>query len=269
MKLSITAIENAAWETPLVLRGNFIDSIHRASEMGYQGIELHVADSGRLDRDAIEEALQINRISLSAIGTGPSYSQEGICFTHRDEGVRKEAIRRMKNHIRFASETDAVVIIGLIKGMRSNCSNADTYFKYFREGMDICIREAQNFQVTLVLEIIDRFESDWLNTIEEGVHLLEEFPDEHVRLHIDTFHMNIEEKDPAESILKAGNCIGYVHIADSDRWYPGHAHYDFASTMNALNTIGYKGYISLESFPYPEQVIAAKECRKFINKLYK
>ena len=81
MKTSITAIESASWSTPLVLRGSFTDSIAQAARLGYQGIELHIMDSDQLDKAAIQRALRENRISLTSIGTGPSYSQQGIFLT--------------------------------------------------------------------------------------------------------------------------------------------------------------------------------------------
>ncbi len=112
--------------------------------------------------------------------------------------------------------------------------------------------------MTLAFEVIDRFESDWLNTVDEGLALLQEYPSEFLTLHLDTFHMNIEEADCAECIKRAGKKIGHVHVADSDRWYPGHAHYDFASTFAALKEVGYEGAVALESFLYPDPETAAR-----------
>ena len=109
----------------------------------------------------------------------------------------------------------------------------------------------------LAFEVIDRFESDWLNTVDEGLKLLDSFGSDALSLHLDTFHMNIEEPDCAESIRKAGKRIGHVHVADSDRWYPGHAHYDFASTFSALKEVGYERAVALESFLYPDPETAA------------
>lgn len=258
MKTSITAIESASWSTPLVLRGSFTESIARAARLGYEGIELHITDSDQLDKAAIQNALRDNHISLTSIGTGPSYSQHHIFMTHALKEVREEAVRRMKGHIRFGAETGAVVIIGLIKGQRKDCLEPKRYETYFETGMETCIREAERLGVTMVFEVIDRFESDWLNTIDEGLALLERFSSNQLKLHLDTFHMNIEEGNLRDAIRRAGKQIGHIHVADSDRWYPGHAHYDFRETFDALQEVGYEGAVALESFLYPEPETAAR-----------
>ena len=221
MKTSITGIESASWYTPLVLRGTYTDMIRQAAQLGYDGIELHLMDSDAVDKKAIITALKENHVELTSIGTGPSYSQKRIFMTNEDEAVRKEAIRRMIGHIRFGSETGAVVIIGLMKGQKKDCGDPVKYDAYFRTGMEACIKEAERLGVLLAFEVIDRFESDWLNTVDEGLKLLDSFGSDALSLHLDTFHMNIEEPDCAESIRKAGKRIGHVHVADSDRWYPG------------------------------------------------
>lgn len=258
IKTSITAIEQAGWNTPLVLRGDFKDSIAAASALGYDGIEIHLTDSGALDQPGIRSALRRCHMELTSIGTGPSYSQNGIFLTSSSPEIRKEAVRRMKGHIRFASDYGAVVIIGLIKGQKKDCREPEQYMEYFRAGMDGCIREAEKQGVTMAFEVIDRFESDWLNTVDEGLDLLDYFQSDNLSLHLDTFHMNIEEPDSVKSILKAGKRIGHVHVADSDRWYPGHAHYDFEAAFAALRQTGYTGAAALESFLYPDPETSAR-----------
>lgn len=258
MKTSITAIERAGWHTPLVLRGSHEDCIRQAARLGYDGIELHLLDSEDMDRPAVLRALKEWGICLTSIGTGPSYSQQRIFLTSPDAEARKEAARRMKGHIGLGAETGAVVIIGLMKGQKKDCPDPSDYESYFKSGMELCLREAERLGVTLALEVIDRFESDWLNTVDEGLELLKEYDSDRLTLHLDTFHMNIEEADLAACIRRAGKAIGHVHVADSDRWYPGHAHYEFESTFAALKEVGYEGAVALESFLYPDPETAAR-----------
>ena len=258
MKTSITAIESASWSTPLVLRGPQVSCIEQAARLGYDGIELHLIDSDAIDKNEVKKALRDNHISLTSIGTGPSYSQHRVFFTSGNEEIRREALRRMKGHIRLGADTGAVVIIGLMKGQKKDCSDPKKYDEYLQAGMEVCLREAEHLKVMLAFEVIDRFESDWLNTVDEGLELLNEYGSEYLSLHLDTFHMNIEESDCAECIKRARGKIGHVHVADSDRWYPGHAHYDFVSTFSALKEVGYEGAVALESFLYPEPETAAR-----------
>lgn len=267
MKTSITAVERASWNTPLVINGNLEYGIACAAHWGYDGIELHLLDSDIVDKKAIIQSLKSHGISLTSIGTGPSYSQEGIFLTSPSLEKRREAVRRMIGHIRFGAETGAVVIIGLIKGQKKDGTDSGHYMDYFYDGMESCIREAERLGVNLVFEVIDRFESDWLNTVDEGLQLLNTLGSDSLLLHLDTFHMNIEEPDCSYSIRRAGRKVGHIHVADSDRWYPGHAHYEFRSTFQALHEIGYSGAVALESFQYPDPETAARRSLEVIKPL--
>lgn len=215
---SITAIEAASWETPLVLRGPFMETIPQAHRLGYPGIELHIKDADALDHAALASCLRDNGVQLTSIGTGPSYSQDRVFLTHPDESVRTEALRRMRGHIRLGAELGAVVIIGLMKGQKKDCGPETPYDSYLDAGLTQCLAWAEDQGVTLAFEVIDRFESDWLNTVEEGMALLDRYRSPRLTLHLDTFHMNIEEADLSQAILRAKGRIGHVHVADSDRW---------------------------------------------------
>lgn len=255
---SITSIEAASWETPLVLRGPFAETIPQAHRLGYPGIELHIKDSDALDHAALAACLRENGVQLTSIGTGPSYSQDRVFLTHPDASVRAEALRRMQGHIRLGAELGAVVIVGLMKGQRRDCGPEAPYDACLDTGLEQCLAWAEAQGVILAFEVIDRFESDWLNTVEEGMALLDRFRSPSLTLHLDTFHMNIEEADLTQAILRAKGHIGHVHVADSDRWYPGHAHYDFQETFAALRQAGYQGAVALESFLYPDPETAAR-----------
>lgn len=69
---------------------------------------------------------------------------------------------------------------------------------------------------------------------------------------LDTFHMNIEEPNIAESIRACGDRLFHFHVADSNRWYPGAGHLDFPSILGALRATGYSGFVSAEYVPLPD-----------------
>ena len=140
------------------------------------------------------------------------------------------------------------MIIGLIKGKVSDCESRESYFSNLISALQECAEEAGKYQVYLGLEVINRYESDVINTVEEGLELLELVGSPWLQLHLDTYHMNIEERDIANSIRLAQGKICHVHVADSDRWYVGHGHYDFEETLRALK----------ETFYFPDMVSSAK-----------
>jgi len=102
--------------------------------------------------------------------------------------------------------------------------------------------------VDLVLEVVNRFESNLLNTTAQGLRFLKDTGSDHVRLHLDTFHMNIEEANPAAAIRLAGDKIGYFHVGESNRGYLGDGVIDFDRIFDALLEIDYQRDIVFESF---------------------
>ncbi|MDX8478395.1 sugar phosphate isomerase/epimerase [Mesorhizobium sp. VK24D] len=102
--------------------------------------------------------------------------------------------------------------------------------------------------VTLNLEIVNRFESNLLNTAAQGLAFIEDTGSDNIFLHLDTFHMNIEEADVGLAIRHAAKTIGYVHIGESHRGFLGTGSIDFAAIFDALTAIGYSDDLSFESF---------------------
>jgi D-psicose/D-tagatose/L-ribulose 3-epimerase len=102
--------------------------------------------------------------------------------------------------------------------------------------------------VDLVLEVVNRFETNLLNTTAQGLDFVAATGSDHVRLHLDTFHMNIEEANPAAAIRLAGDKIGYFHIGESNRGYLGDGVIDFERIFDALLDIDYNRNITFESF---------------------
>jgi D-psicose/D-tagatose/L-ribulose 3-epimerase len=102
--------------------------------------------------------------------------------------------------------------------------------------------------VELVLEVVNRFESNLLNTTAQGLSFVEATGSDHVRLHLDTFHMNIEEANPAAALRLAGDKLGYFHIGESNRGYLGDGVINFDLMFDALLDIGYARDITFESF---------------------
>ncbi len=102
--------------------------------------------------------------------------------------------------------------------------------------------------VTINLEIVNRFESNLLNTAAQGLTFIEDTGSDNIFLHLDTFHMNIEEADVGLAIRHAARKIGYVHIGESHRGFLGTGNIDFAAIFDALTAIGYNDDLSFESF---------------------
>jgi D-psicose/D-tagatose/L-ribulose 3-epimerase len=115
---------------------------------------------------------------------------------------------------------------------------------------------AHERQLKLAIEPLNRFETDFINTVEQGLHLVNDVGSPAMGLLLDTFHMNIEEKDPAQAILKAGGHIGHFHACGCDRGTPGNDHINWPAIAQALKTVNYQGSVVIESFTQDVKVIA-------------
>jgi D-psicose/D-tagatose/L-ribulose 3-epimerase len=108
----------------------------------------------------------------------------------------------------------------------------------------------------ICVEPLNRFETDFLNTCDQGLKLIRDVGSKALRLHLDTFHMNIEEKNQAAAIRKAGKLLGHFHACGSDRGTPGNDHIDWKPIATALRSVGYRGDVVIESFTTDVKVIA-------------
>lgn len=119
----------------------------------------------------------------------------------------------------------------------------------------IC-RYAEARDKKIFIEPLNRFETDFLNTVEQGLALIEAVGSPALQLHLDTFHMNIEEKFQAAAIRKAGKHLGHFHACGSDRGTPGGDHTDWTNIAAGLKAVRYEGDIVIESFTQDVKVIA-------------
>jgi len=117
-------------------------------------------------------------------------------------------------------------------------------------------RYAEKKKKIIAIEPLNRFETDFINTCEQAIQMVKDVGSPALAIHLDTFHMNIEEKDQAAAIRRAGKLLGHLHACGSDRGTPGNDHIDWKSIATALKRIGYKRDVVIESFTPDVQVIA-------------
>jgi D-psicose/D-tagatose/L-ribulose 3-epimerase len=108
--------------------------------------------------------------------------------------------------------------------------------------------KAKESGITLGMEVVNRYESNVLNTAAQAVEFVKRVSLPNVKVHLDCYHMNIEEADVAAAIRDTGNNLGYFHTGDSHRGYLGSGSIDFSKIFRALVAIDYQGPITFESF---------------------
>ena len=115
---------------------------------------------------------------------------------------------------------------------------------------------AEELDILLCLEILNRFESPLLNDCEEGIRYCREVGSPNCKLLLDTFHMNIEEDDMAGAIRRAGSLLGHVHVGEANRKLPGMGRLPWAEMGEALREIGFDGIVVMEPFMKPGGAVA-------------
>lgn len=249
---------------PLLFGGRLAEGLRLAGELGFDVVELSLREAGDVDRSSLRRSLDESGLALSGIATAQACLFDGLCLSSEQASVRDATVRHLETLIELAAEFGAAVILGGIRGRLD-----DDFAKRIAQragavkAISDCARRASGLGVEILVEPINRYETNFVNTTDEAIELIEELGLPSVRLLLDTFHMNIEERSFADTIRRAGSRLGYVHLVDSNRLAPGQGHLPFGSILQALDDIGFNGPMVAEVMPLPDAASAARHTAEF------
>jgi sugar phosphate isomerase/epimerase len=245
---------------PFVLWDDLPTACSKAAQMGFDAIEIFPPSPDVLTRLPLANMLDDHGLQLAAVGTGAGWVKHRLTLADPDPNQRSKAIDFVKSIIDVAGKHGASAIIGSMQGRSGGEVTASDAHKYLLDGLSVCGRHAESYNVPLLYEPLNRYETNQVNTLAGGKAFLNRLGANHnVKLLADLFHMQIEETDVAAAIVAAGDTIGHVHFVDSNRRPVGLGHTDFRGIIAALRSVGYTGYLSAEAFPYPDQDAAASQ----------
>jgi 5-keto-L-gluconate epimerase len=233
------------------------ETIPALAGFGFEGVELAIRDPGHVDVEGLAAAAERSGIAVPAVGTGQAYVEEGLSLTASEEPVRVRAAARLLAQVSVARRLGALVIVGLIHGPIPPETDRTLAEDRLLEGLGTVARAARTAGVRLVIEPINRYETNWLNTVEEVLDLIDRLGEDNVGVLPDTFHMNIEETDAPAALRLGGTRVWHVHVADSNRRAPGWGHLNFDPIVQTLGEMGYAGFLSAEILPQPGVLDAA------------
>jgi len=269
MKLSIVlSVQQARFEA-VAFKGNLEDNLAKIAGWGYDGVELAIRNPTAVDADKLADLVAAHGLVVPAIGTGQAWGEEGLSYSDPDPAIRRAAVQRTLAHLPLARRLDAIVIVGLLRGvLRPGVSRAQA-MTWIAQALAECCSEAAKSGVRLALEPINRYETTLINRVAEGLELIERIGADNLGLLFDTFHADIEEPSIEASVATAGDRLFHVHVADSNRCYPGAGHLDFAGILGALQpgALGYSGFVSGEFMPYPDADTAAQRSIEYLRSL--
>lgn len=263
-KFALSSADEAPLTAPILLRGDLSDNLIQASRLGYHALEVHTRETVLWDYLDIEKLMRECNMKISAIVTGRLNTEGQVNLIDDVPYITQSAIVGMKQYIEMAERFKTDIVVGWIKGKIPAGSSEKKYLDRLAYHLQILDDYAGERGVRMFLEVINHYETNIFNTAEATMEFIEANHLENCFVHLDTFHMGIDETDPVEAIKLCGKKLGYVHFADNTRSYPGSGQFDFRKIIQALDTIGYQGYLSVECLPKPDGLTAARYAIKHL-----
>ena len=260
--------EVAPFEKIMGLSGDLESNFALLAEHGYEGVELRPLDVMLLDRDQIRRLAEKHKLWIAMVTTGNIFSMLGVSLSDNDESVRQEAIKIGKQIIDFAHALDADINIGTFRGKYKPDVDKDATYDLALDAFKLLSEYAAPLNVAIGLEPINRNTTDFINTTREGCEMVDKVGCDNFKVQMDTQHMFVED-DVIPTILEyAPKYNLLVHLADSDRCYPGHGEIDFEPVIGAFKQSGYDGAFSIEPFQKPDQITGVKESMRYLEPIF-
>jgi D-psicose/D-tagatose/L-ribulose 3-epimerase len=231
--------------------------LKKCRDWGFDSVEIAVEELSHIDAKMLKKALGDNGLVCASTCsvTGPG----------RDlRGSKKEQLATLdyiKALLDLMAEINSPVCLGPIYSSvgRAEMVNKDERAKQW----DLVVRHLHDLSmyagqrsVKIALEPLNRYETDFINTAEQVMQLVRDVGHDHIGVLLDTYHMNIEEKDSAGAIRRVGDKLFHFHACGCDRGTPGNDHIEWDPVVAALKAVNYDGSVVIESFTTDVKVIA-------------
>jgi D-psicose/D-tagatose/L-ribulose 3-epimerase len=221
--------------------------LEKLKRIGYDGVEVPIFDLDlkkwkRWARRLDEMGLQRTANTVIAPEHNP---------VSADPAIRDAAYQHMRAVVDCCAEVGSSILCGphqVALGVFTGRGATEEEWKRSVDHLRRVAEYASGPGITLAEEVVNRFELYHLNTLDQAIRLVDEVDHPNCRIHLDTFHSHIEEKDPAAAIRRAGSRIAHVHISENDRGVPGTGSVAWAATFDALREVGYDGWLTVEAF---------------------
>ncbi|MFW6161218.1 MAG: sugar phosphate isomerase/epimerase family protein [Planctomycetota bacterium] len=224
-----------------------VDLVKKVADFGYDGVEVPFNDLSVLDAQATRQALEAAGMGMTACCV--MTKTENI--TGAEPAVRQAGIARLKRMIDITAEMGGDAVAGpLYAPVRylPGRSRTEDEWKWCVEGLRAAAEHAETAKIDLAIEPLNRFETYVIMTVDDGTKMVEAVGHPRLKVQVDTFHANIEEKDTAAAIRACGDRVGHFHASECDRGVPGTGNVRWGEAFAALKAVDYDRWVTIESF---------------------
>ncbi|MCD6384346.1 sugar phosphate isomerase/epimerase [Candidatus Sumerlaeota bacterium] len=221
--------------------------IDHCKELGLDLIEIPLMEIRGVDPESIRKRL--DEIGLGVVTS--TVLKEETDITSDEPVVRKRGVEYLKECVEKTAEMGGEVFSGVIYsaiGRKLSGKPEKKHWEWSAEALKEVAQYAQKFNLRLGLEPVNRYETFLINTAEQALQLIEMIGESNVGVHLDAYHMNIEENDFYEATKKVCHLLCHYHLSESHRGIPGTGTVDWEGIYRALGECNYQGVVGLESF---------------------
>lgn len=229
--------------------------IQKAADMGFDGVEIPIFEPDNVDVEATKDALGAAGMECTTC----SILGDDRDLISDDPAIRENAKKYMKDCVEISAALGSPIFCGPLYsavGKLVGRSRTQEEWDLAVTGLRELAKVAGENGVTLAIEPLNRFETYFINIAEDAVKLVRDVDHPNIKVHLDTFHMNIEEKNLYEAIRNTGELLSHMHCCENDRGAPGSGHVDWDGVFKALHELNYDGWIVIESFVPAIEAIA-------------
>ena len=235
-------------------------------DCGYDGIELNLDQPLGVDLDDLQRWVSELGLTVPAFLTGAAYSRN-LCLCSPSEKARRGAVERLIAYLEPARRFEAILVVGLIQGLRSDEPDAEVAQRRIADCLRAVCAAARDKGVQIVLEPVNHLQVGFNNSVAEVLDLIETVDSPALKPMVDTLHMNIEEESLTQPILDCGSDLRHVHLCESNAGLFGSGGVDFKRVLSTLEEIGYEGFASVKVYRKATLEEAARTSIEFLASL--
>ncbi len=256
MKLCFPVMSAESDAVGMAMSGDFETNLRTLHEIGFTGIELMIRDAERVDIAQLREQLNRYNLTLAAVGVTPMVVKDKLTLANPSADIRNEALRRGIAAVQLAGAFGAPFCIGSFRGSidSSGENNRETAMQAFT----VLCRQAAQLGIEVLFEPQGAANGNYLNTIGEGLLWIKAVNEKNLRMILDLFHMDANERSIFEALQKASDKIGLIHTCDSKRLMMGFGDLPVRDFVAAVLATGYDGFFSTEVKQLPDCAGAAR-----------